>query len=279
MTIRAMEGEVDDLIPVKNVLISVFSKSGLEQLVPVLLAANPDVRFMSTGGTYTRMREMLGSDAPEHLMEVAEYTEFPEMDGGLVKTLHPKIHAGLLGERNNPKHQKYLRNLGKTVEFLEGDDGEPVPKRVFDAEVGKEYKVRIAEAFHGVFIDMVVVNLYPFEEVVRKIEAGEIDPKTKKPYNFESARGNIDIGGPAMIRAGAKNFTSCAAVCDPADYAAVIKNIEANQGCTTQEQRLKLKLKVFETTAHYDANVAAYLAGKVGNPAAVRACYNFVGGD
>jgi len=127
-----MKGEVNDLIPVKNVIVSVFDKTGLEQLVPGLIEANRDTRFLSTGGTFSRIKDILGASYRDHLIEIAEYTEFPEMDGGLVKTLHPKIHAGLLGERNNPKHQRYL------AEELSG----------------------------GVYIDMAVVNLYPFENVV-----------------------------------------------------------------------------------------------------------------
>src|SRR3989338_7653855 len=103
MTIRDLKGTVRDRIPVKNVLLSVFDKSGLDVLVPQLIETCPDVRFMSTGGTYKKLTEMFAaSGQAERLMEVAQYTGFPEMEGGLVKTLHPKIHAGILGERNNP---------------------------------------------------------------------------------------------------------------------------------------------------------------------------------
>ena len=241
MSIRDLKGKVNDRIPVKNVLVSVFDKSGLEVLVPELMDANPNVRFMSTGGTYGRIKDMLGDSYRDNLIEISEYTDFPEMDGGLVKTLHPKIHAGILGERNNPKHQEYLRT-----------------------ELG-----------NGVFIDMAIVNLYPFEEIIRKIEAGEIDPKTMKPYNFESARGNVDIGGPAMLRAGAKNFPSCASVCDPQDYAELVREVKENGGTTGFNQRLKFAARVFETTAKYDAAIAKYLAEKAPDIEAIRALYKF----
>ena len=187
MTIRDLKGTVEDKIPVINVLVSVSDKTGLEELIPGLVKVQPDLVIMSTGGTYKTIKGILGSSASKHLIEVAEYTESPEMEGGLVKTLHPKIHAGILGERNNPSHRAYLE----------------------------------AQRGGAVYIDMVVANLYPFQDVVSKIQAGEANPKTGKPYDVESARGNIDIGGPAMIRGAAKNFPSCAVVCNPADYADV----------------------------------------------------------
>ena len=188
MTIRDMKGEVQDLIRVENVIVSVFDKTGLDEFVPGLLKMNPDVRFLSTGGTYKKMKEILGNSYDYNLMEVAEYTKFPEMEGGLVKTLHPKIHAGLLGERNNQEHQRYLK------EELNG----------------------------GVYIDMVLVNLYPFQQVINSPDV-----------NFEKARGNIDIGGPTMIRAAAKNFPSSAVVCDPKDYPEVLQHMVSNNGSTS----------------------------------------------
>jgi len=207
MTIRDVQGQVMDQIPVRNVLISVYDKSGLGTIVPTLLEVNPDVRILSTGGTYDRLKSIAGAN----LVEVAEYTGFPEMEGGLVKTLHPKIHAGLLGERGNPAHEKYL------------------------AEMGGEY------------IDLLVVNLYPFSQVVAQ------------GVSFEKARGNIDIGGPAMLRAGAKNFLSCAVVCDPADYGMVIAQLKQQNGNTVLPIRASLATKAFGTTARYDAAVASYM--------------------
>lgn len=234
MTIRDAKGKIEDKIPVKNVLVSVFDKGGLETLVSGLLSANRDVRFMSTGGTYKRLYEILGPNNKEQIIEVAEYTGFPEMEGGLVKTLHPKIHAGLLGERNNPEHQRYLKE----------------------------------DLDNGVYIDMVVVNLYPFDKVVA-------DPEV----TFEKARGNIDIGGPTMLRAAAKNFISCAVVCDPSAYPKVLKEIEENDGCTTFEQRLRLAAKVFEMTWKYDKKIAEYMAQQMhDDPNGIKGCYEFTEG-
>ncbi|MBI2129037.1 hypothetical protein HYU07_02255 [Candidatus Woesearchaeota archaeon] len=231
MSIRDLKGKVDDLIPVQNVLISVYDKNGLEELIPGLLKINPHVEFISTGGTYTKIKEILGRSATYSLKEVADYTGFPEMKGGLVKTLHPKIHAGILGERNNPEHQRYLN------EDLNG----------------------------AVYIDMVVVNLYPFKEMIKKIEAGEINKQTGKPYNFESARGNIDIGGPTMIRAAAKNFPGCAVVCDSRDYDNVLKTVGNNNGCTLFTQRLILAEKAFNQTSDYENAISKYFFEKTGS--------------
>ncbi len=214
MAIRDMESEVLDLIPVKNVLASVYDKEYLDELVRIIVEFNPDVRFLSTGGTYKRLREILGDSYKDNLMEVAEYTGFPEMEGGLVKTLHPKIHAGLLGERNNPEHQRYLR------EELDG----------------------------GVFIDMAIVNLYPFYQAV-----------TKKGSTFEYVRGNIDIGGPTIIRAGAKNFPSCAVVSHTFHYEDTIKMLRENKGSTTFDFRFKLAQQAFSETNRYDQSIASYL--------------------
>jgi len=214
MSIRDMEGKVDNLIPVRNVIISVFDKTGLEQLVPGLIEANSDVRLLSTGGTFDGIKEILGESYEKNLIEIAEYTDFPEMEGGLVKTLHPKIYAGILGERNNPKHQRYLTK-------------------------------DLDEAF---YIDLVVVNLYPFEKVI-----------CKPGITFEEARGNIDIGGPTLIRAAAKNSLGCAVVCDPYDYEYLLRHIEKNQGSTSVNYRAHLMGKIFETTGRYDLAIAEYL--------------------
>jgi len=224
MVIRAAKGKVKGKIPVENVLISVFYKDGLEELVPSLLDMNPNVRFLSSTGTHTRIGEILGKEkAEKHLVEVGVYTGTPEMEGGLVKTLDPVIHGGILGERNNPDHVKYLK------------------------------------AMNADFIDMVIVNLYPFREILKKIEAEEINPKTEQPYNFEDARGNIDIGGPAMLRAAAKNFLGCASVCDPKDYEQIVREMREGDGCTNLELRLYLAKKAFELTAAYDKDIAPFM--------------------
>lgn len=212
MTIRDVKGEVDDRIPVNTVLLSVYDKTGLDKLVFGLLEQNPGILFLSTGGTYKAMQQMLGEKAIPSLMEVSHYTGFPEMEGGLVKTLHPKIHAGILGERHNPEHLKYLQDM------------------------------------NGRFIDMVVVNLYPFEKKIA--EPG---------CTFEQARGNIDIGGPTMVRAAAKNFMSCAVVVDPDDYTSILSEVRTNDGCTTFNTRLTLAQRAFNITAKYESQIANYM--------------------
>lgn len=229
MSIRNLKGKVNDKIPVEHVLVSVFDKSGLGKLVPKLIDINPNVRFMSTGGTYGKIKEILGNSYRDNLIEIAEYTDFPEMEGGLVKTLHPKIHAGLLGERNNPEHQRYLK------EELNG----------------------------GVFIDMAVVNLYPFSQVV-----------SEEGTTFEQARGNIDIGGPTMIRAAAKNFPSCAVACAPSQYEKIMEVIRNNKGSTTFDLRLQLAREAFGITAGYENSIVGYLSISLVNPEKVREEYN-----
>ena len=227
MAIRPLEGGIMDLIPVQNVLVSVYDKTGLEDFVLGLKKINPRVRFLSTGGTFGKIKDLLGEGHEGNLVEVSKYTDFPEMSGGLVKTLHPKIHAGLLGERNNPEHQRYLREtLG-----------------------------------NGVFIDMVVVNLYPFQDII------------KQNATFETARGNIDIGGPTMIRAGAKNFPSCAVVCNPGDYEGILNHVLLNRGATSFDKRFKLARKVFELTAAYDKAIADYFCGS--DQLVIRRSYEF----
>jgi len=232
MAIRDIKGKVEDLVPVKNVLVSVFDKTGLEDFVPGLIEASTDVRFISTGGTYKKVVEILEGDTGR-LIDVEEYTGFPAMEGGLVKTLHPKIHAGILGEKNNPEHQRYLE------EDLGG----------------------------GVFIDMVVVNLYPFSEVIRA-----------EGSTFETARGNIDIGGPTMLRAAAKNFLNCAPVCIPGGYDLVLKDVEKNGGATSLIKRIGLAQRAFSLTAWYDESIISYLENdEAANPENVAKFY--LGGE
>lgn len=222
MTIRDLKGSVQDKIPVNRVLLSVYDKRGLDELVLGLIEQNPGVLLLSTGGTYKAIREALGQSFSQ-LKDVSEYTGFPEMEGGLVKTLHPKIHAGILGERGNPEHETYLHETLSQPGTIPGD-----------------------------YIDMVVVNLYPFSEVVAK-------PGT----TFEQARGNIDIGGPTMVRAAAKNFMSCAVVVQPANYGDVLESMRANAGCTTFALRERLMKNAFVMTANYDTDIARYLCHDV----------------
>jgi phosphoribosylaminoimidazolecarboxamide formyltransferase/IMP cyclohydrolase len=212
MAINIVE-RVDGFIKVRHVMVSVSNKSGLETLVPALLDINPQIRLFSTGGTYSKINEILGSAASGTLTQVSDYTGQPETQGGLVKTLDFKIYLGLLTETYNDAHQQDLERTG------------------------------------AVPIDMVVVNLYPFEETI-----------AKEGVTVEQARGNIDIGGPCMIRASAKNFIRVAPVVDPADYTRIISEMRANDGKISLELRYHLAQKAFEHTAAYDRHIADFLA-------------------
>ena len=203
----------DDLVEVRHVLVSVSDKNGLDLLIPGLLDIVPQVHFFSTGGTYGRIKEILGERSAGHLTQVSEYTGQPETQGGLVKTLDFKIYLGLLTETYNDSHQADLQRTG------------------------------------AVPIDMVVVNLYPFKETISR--AG-VTP--------EQARGNIDIGGPCMIRAAAKNLLRVASVTDPEDYAMILSEIGEHKGRTSLALRYRLSGRAFEHTASYDRAIADYLA-------------------
>ena len=215
---------IDDRVALRNVLISVSDKSGLAEFIPELLAAAPQVRIISTGGTYQRIAEILGPRAEACLTAVADYTGQPETQGGLVKTLDFKIYLGLLTETYNDAHQQDLARTG------------------------------------AVPIDMVVVNLYPFAETVAK--AGT---------TVEEARGNIDIGGPCMIRAAAKNYLRVAPVVDPGDYPAILAALQQNSGHLSLEIRFRLARKAFAHTAAYDCAIAEYLQAQ--STETVRNCY------
>lgn len=203
--------EIDNRIAVKNVLMSVSDKTGLETFVPALVKACPGVKIYSTGGTYTKVKEILGAEADKTLIAVSDYTGQPEMQGGLVKTLDFKIYLGLLSETYNDAHQADLKRLS----------AQP--------------------------IDMVVVNLYPFRQTVAK---PDVTP--------ESARTNIDIGGPCMVRASAKNYLRVASVTDPLDYPALVQELLAHNGTLGLDTRFKLMKKSFAHTAQYDAAIADF---------------------
>lgn len=219
--------KIDDQVKVKHVLLSVSDKTGLERLVPALVEACPGVRFFSTGGTYARIKEILGSAADDCLVVVSDYTGQPEMQGGLVKTLDFKIYLGLLSETYNEAHQQDLARVG------------------------------------GLAIDMVVANLYPFEQTVA--QAG---------VTSEQARTNIDIGGPCMVRASAKNYLRVASVTDPADYEAIAKELKERDGAMTLKTRFGLMQKAFAHTAAYDAAIANFFAAQT--PRAVAGTYTVV---
>jgi phosphoribosylaminoimidazolecarboxamide formyltransferase/IMP cyclohydrolase len=192
--------------PIKRALISVSDKTGIVDLASTL--AKRDIEILSTGGTAALLKEK-GIE----VRDVAEYTGFPEMMDGRLKTLHPKIHGGLLGRR--------------------GDD---------DA-VMQEHEISA--------IDLVVVNLYPFEQTVARDDC-------TLPLAIE----NIDIGGPTMLRAAAKNYHDVTVVVDAADYDRVIDDLVHHDGATSDVLRYELASKVFSHTAKYDAAIANYLGSR-----------------
>jgi len=207
--------KIDDEVKVQHVLASVSDKSGLELLVPGLVEVNPNVKIYSTGGTYAAIEKILGPDRAAHnLVAVSAYTGQPEMQGGLVKTLDFKIYLGLLSETYNEAH---VRDLERT---------------------------------DGVAIDMVVVNLYPFQETVAKPDV-----------TAEMARTNIDIGGPCMVRASAKNFLRVASLTDPDDYESILAELQDSDGCISLQRRFELARKAFAHTAAYDTAIAGYFGG------------------
>jgi len=207
--------EIDGRVAVRHVLMSVSDKTGLEAFVPGLVAACPEVKIYSTGGTFSAVEKLLGPAlAQKHLVSVSDYTGQPEMQGGLVKTLDFKIYLGLLSETYNEAHRK---DLSRT---------------------------------QAVAIDMVVVNLYPFKQTV-----------ARPGVTPEEARTNIDIGGPCMVRASAKNYLRVASVTDPADYADLLKELSEKGGTLGFGTRLRLMQKAFAHTAQYDTAIAAFFAG------------------
>lgn len=193
----------------KRALISVSDKTGLVAFAQGIVAAGLEI--ISTGGTKKALDE---AGVPS--LAIEEVTGFPEMMDGRVKTLHPKIHGGLLGRRDLDSHMAAMRSHGITE------------------------------------IDLVVVNLYPFKETIEKPDVTEAE-----------AIENIDIGGPSMLRSGAKNFASVAVVVDPTDYELVLTELQA--GGTTLATRKYLAAKVFRHTAAYDALIAGYLTDAVGD--------------
>ena len=197
--------------PIRRALLSVSDKTGLVDLARTLAAAG--VELVSTGGTAGALRE-----AGLAVIDLSAYTGFPEMLDGRVKTLHPKVHGGLLYLRGNAAHEATARE-------------------------------------HGIQpIDLVVVNLYPFEQTV-----------ARPGVSLHDAIENIDIGGPSMLRSAAKNHESVTVVVDPADYERVARQI-AETGGTTLELRRGLAAKVFARTAAYDRAIAEHLGQAFGAP-------------
>ncbi|MBM3519722.1 MAG: bifunctional phosphoribosylaminoimidazolecarboxamide formyltransferase/IMP cyclohydrolase, partial [Alphaproteobacteria bacterium] len=199
------------LRPVRRALLSVSDKTGLVAFARAV--ASHGVALISTGGTARALVE-----AGLAVTDVSEVTGFPEILDGRVKTLHPKIHGGLLAMRDEPSH-------------------------------------RAARATHGIEeIDLLVVNLYPFEKTVA-MGAG-----------FAEVIENIDVGGPAMIRAAAKNHGDVAVIVDPADYDVIAAELASHSGATTLATRKRLAAKAFGRTACYDAAISTWFAGALGEP-------------
>jgi len=216
--------KIDDRVKIRTMLVSVSDKTGLEDFIPGMLDANPDLLILSTGGTYNKLLEILGDRAEGCLKQVSDYTGQPETQGGLVKTLDFKIYLGLLTETYNDAHQEDLKRTD------------------------------------ALSIDMVVVNLYPFSQTI-----------AKEGVTVENARGNIDIGGPTMIRASAKNFIRVASVVDPSSYKGILAKVTSQEGCLTLEDRYELSKKAFEHTAVYDRTIADYLSAR--SLSGVQRCY------
>jgi phosphoribosylaminoimidazolecarboxamide formyltransferase/IMP cyclohydrolase len=190
---------------IQRALISVSDKTGLVEFARELVAMG--VQILSTGGTSALL---VKNQIPT--TEISSFTGSPEILDGRVKTLHPKVHGGLLYVRDNPEHQAQAAENGI------------VP------------------------IDLVVVNLYPFEATI-----------AKPGVTLEEAIENIDIGGPSMLRSAAKNYRSVTVVVDPTDYQDVLENMRSNEGCTTLKLRERLGIKVFVTTSRYDGAIANFL--------------------
>lgn len=188
----------------KKVLVSVTDKSGIVEFVKELV--NLGMEVISTGGTARRLR-----DEGISVTDVSEVTGFPEILDGRVKTLHPKIHGGILGRRDVEHH---VDTMGK----------------------------------HGIEpIDMVVVNLYAFEKTV-----------AEKDCTLDEAIENIDIGGPTLLRAAAKNYKDVAVIVDPSDYPAILQELKKT-GQISPATRLDLAKKVFKLTHEYDGAISRYL--------------------
>lgn len=200
-----------DRIKIQRALISVSDKKNLLTLAAAL--RDLKVEIISTGGTAQLLRD---NNIP--VIEMADYTQFPEMLDGRVKTLHPKIHAGILN------------------------------RRAQDKEIMEKHQIPS--------IDLVVVNLYPFEETI-----------AKPNVDLETAIENIDIGGPSLLRAAAKNHPFVTVVSDPNDYDQVITEMQHNEGATSLNLRFALAQKVFSLTGYYDAMIANYLQRFVSNGA------------
>lgn len=189
---------------IERALISLTDKSGIEDFARNLQELG--VEILSTGGTAKKMREN-----GIKVMDVSEFTGFPEMLDGRVKTLHPKVHGGILAQKTNPDHLSQMAKHGLQA------------------------------------IDLIAVNLYAFDQTV-----------ARPGCTLAEAIENIDIGGPTMLRAAAKNYRDVTVLVDPADYPQVLKEMRAT-GNTTLKTRFKLARKVFALTSRYDTAISTWL--------------------
>jgi phosphoribosylaminoimidazolecarboxamide formyltransferase/IMP cyclohydrolase len=204
---------MSDLVPVRRALISVSDKTGLKDFATALHQEFA-VALISTGGTAKFLR-----DAGLPVTHVSEITGFPEMMDGRIKTLHPKIHGGLLALRDNPEHVEAMKR-------------------------------------HGIDpIDLVCINLYPFEQTI-----------AKPNVTFDQAIENIDIGGPSMVRSAAKNHKFVLVVTSPDRYEKVLGDLREHQGSTCGKHRLKMAQRAFAHTAAYDTKIAEYLSTQIAKP-------------
>jgi phosphoribosylaminoimidazolecarboxamide formyltransferase / IMP cyclohydrolase len=204
---------MSDLVPVKRALISVFDKTGLREFAAAL-QREFGVELVSTGGTAKFLR-----DAGLTVIDVSDVTGFPEMMDGRVKTLHPKIHGGLLSVRDNPEHVAAMKAHDITA------------------------------------IDLVCINLYPFEQTI-----------AKPGVTFEEAIENIDIGGPSMVRSAAKNHRWVLVVTSPDRYEKVLGDLREHMGSSCGKHRLKMARAAFALTSKYDGLIAGYLSEQLGQP-------------
>ena len=194
---------------IKKALISVSDKNNLKYILKVLKKYK--IELISSGGTYKTIKKF-----GFKCQEISEYTKFPEILSGRVKTLHPKIYSGILSKRKNKLHQRDLKNQN----FKE--------------------------------IDLVVVNFYPFENVL------------KSTNNHKKIIENIDVGGPTMVRAAAKNYNDVTVITSLNQYDELINELKKNHGCTTLEFRKKMSQEAFSETAYYDSLIANYF-NKINN--------------
>ena len=198
------------MVKIRRALVSLSDKTGIEGLAKTLNEFG--VEILSTGGTAKKIKDL---GIP--VKDVSDYTGFPEMMDGRVKTLHPKIHGGLLALRDDKAHMEQAK--------------------MQDIEM----------------IDMVVVNLYPFEKTV-----------AKESVTLEEAIENIDIGGPSMLRSAAKNHRSVAVITDPSRYPAIIQELKKNSGALSESTLKDLAVEVFKRTSLYDGVIHEYLSGSQG---------------